>query len=397
MDLRKVTGEAKLTRYMFDKASQANVPLSGAFELSPICNFACKMCYVRKTAQEVKNSSRPMLTCEQWLEIAGEMKLQDMLYLLLTGGEPLLWPDFWKLYEELGRMGFLISINTNGSLIDEAAVERLKKMCPTRINVTLYGASDETYESLCGVKGMFTKVDKAISMLKEAGIPMRLNCSLTPHNVHDLEKIVRYAEEKDLLLSATTYMFPPIRRDALRIGENERFTPEEAAYYNMKRYRLQYGEEAYWEYVERQAAVLQPPTGLEESCMDSRDGHITCRAGNASFWITWDGYMTPCGMIGEPKVDMHHFSGEDAWRTLSYLCREIALSSVCRDCRNRKICHVCAATAMTETGDFSGIPKYLCENMRAVKELAEKELAQKRTVEKTENIDAKTLRQEGKK
>lgn len=111
--------EAPLTKFLFHKASGQLLPLSGTFELSPVCNFSCRMCYVRKTPQEVAAHPRAMLTLERWLELARQAREQGMLYLLLTGGEPFLWPDFWPLYEQLIDMGFLISINTNGSLIDE--------------------------------------------------------------------------------------------------------------------------------------------------------------------------------------------------------------------------------------------------------------------------------------
>lgn len=374
MDLKKIRKEAEISQYLFDKASRKKIPLSGTFELSPVCNFTCKMCYVRKTLEEVRKSERKMLTYEKWIEIARQMQANGMLYLLLTGGEPFLLPDFWKLYEELGQMGFLISINTNGSLIDEKAIERLKKNCPTRVNVTLYGASDGTYESLCGAKGMFAKVDQAITAMKEAKIPVKLNCSLTPYNICDLERIVRYADEKELLLSATTYMFPPVRRDASMVGKNERFTPEEAAYYNLKRFRLQYGEEEYFQYLERLVKGIAAPPGLEESCVDIRDGSVRCRAGTASYWVTWDGWMTPCGMMSEPKVDLVEVSAMDGFRKINELCGKMKLSGVCEKCQNHPICNACAAVAVTETGEFGGIPKYLCANIAATQKLAEEEL-----------------------
>ena len=111
-----------LTEYLYNKAGRARLPISGTFELSPVCNFSCRMCYVRKTPKEVSESPRPILTLEQWLAIAREARDAGVLYLLLTGGEPLLWPDFWTLYEELIRMGFLVSINTNGSLMDDLSL-----------------------------------------------------------------------------------------------------------------------------------------------------------------------------------------------------------------------------------------------------------------------------------
>ena len=138
-----VPGRA-LTDYLYSKACHFKIPLNGTFELSPVCNFSCKMCYVRKTRKEVEESPRKILTLEDWRKIAKEAHAAGMLDLLLTGGEPLLWPDFWTLYEELADMGLQISINTNGSLIDEAAIARFRQRPPRKISITLYGANDET-------------------------------------------------------------------------------------------------------------------------------------------------------------------------------------------------------------------------------------------------------------
>lgn len=380
MDLKKIKQEVELTRYLYDKASRRKIPLGGTFELTPVCNFSCKMCYIRKTQEEMKQSTQKMLTCEQWIEIAKEMKEQGMLYLLLTGGEPLLYPEFWELYEELSKMGFMISINTNGSLITEDVIRRLQKACPTRVNLTVYGASDETYERLCGVSGMFTKIDRVVTALKEAKIPLRLNCSLTPENVADMEKIINYAAEKELVLSATTYMFPPIRRDAEMIGKNERFTPQEAAYYNLKRYRLQFGEEAYENYLEHLVNGLTDPLGLEDGCMDVGGGKICCKAGSASYWVTWDGRMTLCGMLEQPCEDLTKESAAESFQRLSHKCDHLVLSGVCKECQNRAICQVCAAIAVTETGKYSGIPKYLCEMMVEARRLAAEELEKRKEI-----------------
>lgn len=367
--------EAPLTRFLFTKASQLRIPLSGTFELSPVCNFACRMCYVRKTPQEVAAHPRPMMAPDRWLEIAREARNAGMLYLLLTGGEPFLWPGFWELYEQLIRMGFLVSINSNGSLIDDAAIARLKAMPPTRINITLYGASDETYRNLCGASGVFSRVDRAIMGLKEAGVLVKLNCSLTPHNAADLEAMNRYAQERELILETNTYMFPPLRRDPTQVGQNQRFTPAEAAYYHLKRYQYQYGDERYRSYLEGVARGMAEPPGLDEYCVDPMDGKIRCRAGKASFWITWDGWMTPCGMMPEPKVDLTGKRFDEAWQELKVVSEALTLSGVCTQCPNQTMCHSCAAMAMAETGSAAGIPRYLCEMVREMKLAAKAELA----------------------
>ena len=360
-----------LSDYMFQKASRFSIPFSGTFELSPVCNFACQMCYVRKTAKEVQKSSRPILNIEQWIEIARNARDEGMLYLLLTGGEPFLWPDFWKLYEELIKMGLLVSINTNGSLIDNAAIEQLKRLPPKRINITLYGARDETYEALCGTKKVFSKVDYAIASLREAGIPVKLNCSLTPENACDLDKIVAYSQKHGLVLQVATYMFPPVRRDETMVGKNKRFTPAESAFYRLEAYRLQYGDKAYFDFLQSILGGNASPPGLDESCVDPIDGKIRCRAGKASFWVTWDGWMIPCGMVTASKVDLVNNPFHETWKNLAEESTKLLLSGICKNCPDIKLCYSCAAMAQSETGTVAGVPRYLCETVREMKKIAE--------------------------
>lgn len=363
-----------ITEYMYSRASRERIPLSGTFELSPLCNFSCRMCYVRKTAQEVGESPRPAMTADRWLGIAREAGKRGMLYLLLTGGEPLLWPDFPALYEELSKMGFVISVNTNGSLIGPRETELFRRFPPKRLNVTLYGACDGTYERLCGAKGAFSKVDGAIKSLKAAGISVKLNGSFTPDNVCDMERIVDYAAENGLPLQTSFYMFPPIRRDETMTGRNERFTPEQAAKYRLRCYKRQNGEESYGRYTESIRRGLIPPPGLDESCVDPLDGRIRCRAGRAAFWITWDGYMTPCGLMPRPAADLNEAPFERAWDELVKICDGLVLSGICVSCPNQKVCHACGAMALAETGEYSGIPKYLCRMTEEMKKIAENAL-----------------------
>lgn len=366
--------ETPLTSSLFHKASQKKIPLSGTFEVSPMCNFDCRMCYVRQSEQQVRSHPRKMMTLEQWKTLADEAAEKGMLYLLITGGEPLMWSDFWELYEYVVKKGFIVTINSNSSLINETAIARFKENPPSRINITLYGASNETYERLCRFKNGFTKVDFAIRNLKKAGIQVKLNCSLTPYNVCDLEKMIQYAQEKKVILETNTYMFPPIRKDPESIGINERFTPKEAAEWQLKRYRLQYGQERYEKFIEGIHSGMVTPIGLEESRYDPKDGKVRCRAGKAAFWITWDGYMMPCGMMPEPKIDLLENDFAASWNLLTQETEKISLSGVCKNCANQGICHSCAAMEMAETGNFGKIPIYLCEMMQAMRKIAESEL-----------------------
>ena len=155
-----------ISEHLYRKASVNKIPLDGTFELSPICNFQCKMCYVRRTKEQIKASGKRLRTWQEWLQLAEECRKAGMLYLLLTGGEPFLYPEFKKLYIELHKMGFLISINSNATMIDEAVMEWLTEYPPHRVNVTLYGITEDTYGRVCNQRNGYLKTIKNILALK---------------------------------------------------------------------------------------------------------------------------------------------------------------------------------------------------------------------------------------
>ena len=352
--------EPRVTEYLYRKASAAGVPLSGTFELTPVCNMDCKMCYVRLSKQE-QQAIGPLADAERWLQLAQAARDAGMLYLLLTGGEPFLHPQFREIMEGLHKMGFIISLNTNGTMIDEATVAWLKTCPPVRVNISLYGASNETYRRLCGNPNGFTQVTKAIALLQEAGIGVKLNCSLTPENVPDLPEITEFAQKNGLVVQVATYMFPSVRKDENMTGKNHRFTPEEAAYYMAYADYLTLGKERFLsgEYSE----VVDP----KEHCADLGDG-IRCRAGRCSFWITWQGNMTPCGMfpVGDsPNVFQVPFL--TAWKAVKEKTAAIRLPAQCAGCNVKDVCRACAAMVVTESGDFQKVPQYRCDMMRAAK------------------------------
>lgn len=270
-------------------------------------------------------------------------------------------------------MGFLISINSNGTLLDEARVARLAEHPPTRINITLYGAGNETYEALCGRSGMFDRVDRAITLLRQAGILVKLNCSLTPHNACDLERIVSYAAERDLILEVNTYMFPPLRRDPTMVGRNDRFTPAETAHYHMERYRLQRGEEDFTRFLQNILRGIAPPPGLDEDCVDPVDGTISCRAGQRLVLGDVGRLADACGMMPKPRIELKGKPFREALERAD--ARQRGPTSLRH--LHRRICHSCAAMAMAETGSVSGIPKYLCEMVWAMRTEAARLLAER--------------------
>lgn len=361
--------ETRITSYLFSKASKKLVPLYGSFELSPICNFNCKMCYVHMSQEDVRKSGKKMMSYDDWISLAKQAKKEGMLYLLLTGGEPFLYPRFRELFEELSEMGFIVSINSNGSLIDDDVIKWLKKKAPSRINITLYGASNETYQRLTGDAHGFDKVSQAIKKLQDAHISIKLNCSLTPYNVQDLEKIIQFSNERNLMLEVASYMFPAIRLSNENIGKNSRFTPRKTAEYIIKTFELQHGKDQLNNFAENVLLGINP-CYLEECDAIEADGNIRCRAGKSSFWVTWHGDILPCGMMSCPSITYDGINFNRVWKELVNKTAQIKLSGKCSICANKDICHVCAAMAYAETGDFKKTPTYLCEMVNAMHSIA---------------------------
>lgn len=351
--------EAPVTEYLHNKAARMGIPLNGTFELTPLCNMDCRMCYIRLTPQQ-QAAIRPLRTAKEWISLAETARAKGMLYLLLTGGEPFLRPDFREILSALHHMGLLISINSNGTLIDKDVVSWLRETPPLRVNLTLYGASNETYARLCRNPNGFTQAVNAIHLLKEAGIGVKLNCSVTPYNAGDLEQIFEFANREGLVLQATSYMFPPLRRDRNLVGQNDRFSPEEAAYQAARIEYLSGGKENFLRRLERQDFGTLP-VDTEEACSETEGDGIWCRAGKCSFWVTWDGRLLPCGMLPlQGAADVFSVGFEEAWRRAAALAKEIRLPGQCKECGMKTQCRACAAMVLTETGTFHSVPDYRC-------------------------------------
>lgn len=129
---------------LFMKAQAKGIPLSGSFELTARCNFDCRMCYIHRRSRD-REALMGEKNADWWVTLAKQAKEHGTLLLLLTGGEPLLRRDFDEIYTACKSLGLLTSVNTNGVLLDEDKLRLLREYPPQRVNISLYGASPETY------------------------------------------------------------------------------------------------------------------------------------------------------------------------------------------------------------------------------------------------------------
>jgi MoaA/NifB/PqqE/SkfB family radical SAM enzyme len=310
------------------------------------------MCYVHLSQEDVEAAGKE-LTAAQWIDLARQARDAGMVFALLTGGEPFVRKDFFEIYNAMKAMGLMVSINSNGSMLQGDIRRQLLENPPLRINISLYGGCRGTYESMCG-RDAFDTVVENIQAVKEAGVDVRLNLSITPWNQEDLAEIYAISRRLDVPVKASAYMYPPVR---VRGRSGGRLSPEDAARKTVEWDRLRFTPEEFAlraECMEKLTAVEQP------SCGADLDEGVSCRAGHSSFWMTWDGRMLPCGMMPEPETHPLEMGFAHAWQQLRQQTREIPTCRECALCPKRELCSVCAAVRITETGAFDRVPDYMC-------------------------------------
>lgn len=334
-----------------EKATALNIPINGTFELTPLCNMNCDMCFVRLNADEMHKQGR-LRTVDEWLRVANEMKNEGVIFILLTGGEPLLYPDFKKLYLELRKMGMIVTINTNGTLIDEEWADFFAQNLPRRINITLYGTSRDQYTHLCHYSDGYEKALHAIQLLNKRNVPVKMNGSLTAINKENRFELVELAKSMNTYLKIDTYMYPVERERNKPFNQQSRLTPYDAAKEKVEILKQEHSEEEFIEIAKEFISLTE---------VDSADDtHVHCRAGRSSFAINWQGQMMPCLFLNTLSVPVFEMGFKQAWTQLVSDTYKITLSSKCASCGLRKVCQSCAACALSETGSFDQVPEYMC-------------------------------------
>ena len=317
-------------------AYQDCIPIKGTFELTARCNFDCKMCYVHLTEEQIQKQGRE-LTNEEWLEIARQAKEAGMLYLTLTGGEVFVRPGFRELYEELSQMGFLISILSNGYCINESVIEWLQEVPPSLLRITLYGASDETYEKVCGIKNGFSKVSHAVDIIKKTEIPFYMVSTLVKENQQDLEAMCAFANEKNVYFKVTTGVLKSNR------GVER----------NIQQHRI--------DILEAMRPELEEQTPIEDLL-------AVCGSYRTSFWITWKGDLQLCAFLNKPAIPVLRYPFAEAWENLLKELVKIRMPEECAGCRYSGFCTRCPGVMAVECGSCCQVDEAFCENAKKLYE-----------------------------
>lgn len=316
------------------------LPLSGSIELTLRCNLRCRHCYIHAPA-----------AAEGEMDAARAMKVLDaladagVLCLLVTGGEIFLRRDFRELYLHARRRGFLMTLFTNATRVDDNLADFLAAQPPRRVEISVYGHTAATYERITGVPGSFAAFRRGLDRLMARGLPVYLKTMILRSNVHE------FAAIRDWAVSLGV----PFRYDAVvnaRLDGGpepfaERLDPAEVA-------RLQ---------VEADEGPKNPADWRKKTEGWGRDPRLfRCGAGKVTFHVDPRGMLHPCLMWRRDPYDLLAGSVAGWHRHLASLLQKPApAASLCATCLDRTMCLNCAATSALEAA-APGLPAdYYCE------------------------------------
>jgi uncharacterized Fe-S cluster-containing radical SAM superfamily protein len=158
-----------------------------SYELNLGCNYDCEHCYLGlKKFESLQWADRERLL--NMLRDAG------VLFLQLTGGEPLIDRLFPQVYARAWDLGMMLSVSTNGSrLANPEILGLLAERRPYRVTVSVYGATASGYDALTRRRGSFARFQRGLTAAHEAGLPLRLNLIVTRHNAHEESQMIAMA------------------------------------------------------------------------------------------------------------------------------------------------------------------------------------------------------------
>ncbi|MEM8962601.1 MAG: radical SAM protein [Acidobacteriota bacterium] len=325
------------------EAGRKAIPLDVSIELTHHCNFRCKHCYI-------PNFSAPdLLSTERVLTLLDELVAAGTLFLTLTGGELFLRKDWLVIARRARELGFALRLFTNGTLIDEAKADQIAPLSAV-VEISLYGATEETYARVTARKGQMAKVHRAIDLLRERDVPLLLKAPLMSLNHHDYEAIRDYAASvgADFQVSPTIIAKKDGNQEPLAL----RVAPAELL-----------------------PRLGGPSTGclVDDGDDDPRSSGPLCAAANRYCNITSAGDVMACNILPGSDANIRDRDFLDVWRNSAWLnkIRAIRKSDLhtCKSCSKLSYCGRCHAQALVEDGDLYGPSSYAQERAAVLEEL----------------------------
>jgi len=320
----------------------ARVPFRGTLEITPRCNNRCVHCYVTHCPVE---PDKKELSYQEWCHLLDQMAEAGCIWLLVTGGEPMVRRDWLDIYAYAKKKGSIITLFTNGTLVTPEIADYLHHYRPQGVEITLYGATRETYERVTGVPGSFERCTRGIELLVERRITLYLKSVVLAINQHEIGEMKAYARRLGVPFRYDSVIWP--RLDGGKEPYETRLEPEEVV-------RLELQDEdrrAGWR---QQAERLLRPVNSPFL--------YTCGAGVSSFFVNPYGHLSLCVSARQPSYDLRQGTFAEAWEEFlpEIKSRRCTKDFPCRHCNLLSICGSCPAVAEMDSGDPEAPVPYLC-------------------------------------
>ena len=320
-------------------------PFAGSLELTERCNLACVHCYINQPAASGRARARELSTA-QIASIVDQVAAAGCLFLLLTGGEILLRPDFPEVYRHAARRGILLTLFTNGTLLTPRIAGLLAEWRPRALEVTLYGATEATYERVTRVPGSYARCLAGIERALAHGLPLALKTVLLRSNRDELQAMKQFAAGLGLSFRYDAVLWP--RLDEGSCPPAERLSPREI---------IALDESDPERSAEWRRVAAQAPEGARRELV------YACGAGRHSFHIDCSGRLSPCIMARIPAIDLLHDGFAAGWeQELGIASGERCRSeTACRTCRSGALCAQCPGWSQIVHGDNETPVAFVCE------------------------------------
>lgn len=325
--------------------NKRRMPAAGSLELTFQCNLRCVHCYLGD--HRVGPPPETELSTEEIYHIFDQMADAGTLWLLLTGGEPLLRVDFQEIYLYAKRKGFVITLFTNGTLLTDHLADMLADYPPFNTEITLYGATETTYERVTGIKGSYARCMRGIDLLVKRNIPLRLKAMAMSLTVAEIPAMKAYAESigvdfrydpilnNDIDGNRSPF---PLRLDAKEVAELERSDTT-----RMQEWRDFYQQQS-------------------EIARDNRYWY-SCGAGTNAYHIDPFGQLSLCMSARNPSYDLRNGTFQKGWDEFIYQVRRTPAPKEgdCLKCNLQPLCGQCPGWTQSENGVPGKPVDYLCQ------------------------------------
>ena len=266
--------------------------------------------------------------------------------LILSGGEPLLREDVFELIRYGTEKGLRMGLGSNGSLIDDTTAKKLKEAGATTVSISLDSSIPERHDEFRGVTGTWEKATNAIKALRENGVLVQVNTTVTQENYVEIDEIMTVAEQLGVENFHLFFLVPTGR--GARIAD---ISP--AMYEGM--IKTTFAKAAKHKLNVRPSCAPQFMRIAKDMGLDMRQWIRGCIAGLYYCRVYPNGDLTPCPYLPIKLGNVREKSFSDIWFTseiFKALRDPNALKGKCGACNFRGLCGGCRARAYGLSSDF---------------------------------------------